>query len=50
VSTIGMFYVIIFAALAVLLVVAGVASVSRQRRRFREAGIDETTPDEEEEV
>jgi hypothetical protein len=47
-STVGVFYVIIFGALAVLVVVAGVTAMSRQRRRFREAGID-GTPDEEEE-
>jgi hypothetical protein len=42
------FYVIIFGALAVLLVAAGVTAMSRQRRRFRDAGIDGATPDEEE--
>jgi hypothetical protein len=44
------FYVIIFSILAVLLVAAGVTTMSRQRRRFRDAGIDDNTPDEEEEV
>jgi hypothetical protein len=48
-STVAMFYVILFSALAVLLVVAGVTAVSRQRRRYREAGIDYSAPDEEEE-
>jgi hypothetical protein len=42
------FYVIIFGALALLLVAAGVTAVSRQRRHFRDAGIDDATPDEEE--
>jgi hypothetical protein len=42
------FYVIIFGALAVLLVAAGVTAMSRQRRRFRDAGIDDNTPDEDE--
>jgi hypothetical protein len=46
-STVGVFYVIIFGALAVLLVAAGVTAMSRQRRRFRDAGIDDTPPDEE---
>lgn len=48
-STVGVFYIIVFGALAVLLVTAGLTAMSRQRRRFREAGIDDTTPDEEEE-
>jgi hypothetical protein len=47
-STVGGFYVIIFGALAVLLLVAGVTAMSRQRRRFRDAGIDDTTPDQQE--
>jgi hypothetical protein len=47
-STVVMFYVIVFSAVAVLLVVAGVTAVSRQRRRYREAGIDYSAPDEEE--
>jgi hypothetical protein len=47
-STVGVFYVIIFGALAVLLVAAGVTAMARQRRRFRDAGIDDTTPDAEE--
>jgi hypothetical protein len=42
------FYVIIFGALAVLLVAAGVTARSRQSRRYRDAGIDDSTPDEEE--
>jgi hypothetical protein len=40
------FYVIIFSAFAVLLVAAGVTAMSRQRRRLRDAGIVEATPDE----
>jgi hypothetical protein len=48
-STVAVFYVIIFGALAVLLVAAGVTAMSRQRRRFRDAGISDSTPDEEEE-
>ena len=47
-STVGVFYVIIFGALAVLLVAAGITAMSRQRRRFRDAGIDGATPAEEE--
>ncbi len=49
-STVDVFYAIIFVLLAVLLVAAGVTKMSQQRRRFREAGIDADTPDEEEEV
>jgi hypothetical protein len=44
------FYIILFSVLAVLLVVAGVTAVSRQRRRYREAGIDDNTFEEEEEI
>jgi len=33
----GVFYIILFCALAVLLVVAGISYMSRQRARFREA-------------
>jgi hypothetical protein len=43
------FYIIVFTAVAVLLVVAGITAMSRQRRRFRDAGIDETTYEEEDE-
>ncbi len=48
-STVGVFYIIIFGALAVLLVAAGVTAMSRQRRRFRDAGIDDLALGEEEE-
>jgi hypothetical protein len=43
------FYIVIFSIIAVLLVVAGLTAMSRQRRRFRDAGIDEMTYEEEDE-
>jgi hypothetical protein len=42
-------YVIIFAVLAVVVVAAGASAMSRQRQRFRDAGIADDAPQEEEE-
>ena len=45
-----MFYVILFSVLAVLLIAAGVTAVSRQRSRFRDAGMLDNTYEEEEDL